>query len=334
MSADTVAAGLLLLQQEVPGSLVGKLPKVTCPDCRKKENHGQCGKHQKLRCQACDGWLTSAHTHLDYVGHAETTSKLLEADPLWNWEPLAFSADGLPAFDADGGLWIKLTVCGVTRLGYGTADNSNGFKSRGDMRKEIIGDALRNAAMRFGWALNLWAKTDIHDRTPQEEPAGEPQHAVADAIARKAQSEPAQSIIDEPSEKQMKMLHARLNKAHGRMTDEERYAFLSEQIGRPVVSARDLTKRDVSSLIDWLNSAKPKPQDPPDQDFHLPSQIGSEGICSGLVDAMAAAVDLSALTDLGKRVADLKAKGVLHEEHLGRLDAAWRTRQQELAVAA
>ena len=334
MSTETIPAGLLLLQQEVPGNLVGKLPKVTCPDCRKKENHGQCGKHQKLRCQACDGWLTSAHTHLDYVGHAETTSKLLEADPLWNWEPLTFGADGLPAFDADGGLWIKLTVCGVTRLGYGTADNSNGFKSRGDIRKEIIGDALRNAAMRFGWALNLWAKTDIHDRTPQEESAPEPQHAVADAVVRKAQSEPAQSIIDEPSEKQHKMLNALINKNHGRMTDEQRYAWLSEKVGRPIASSKDLTKRDVSQLIDWLQTAKAPAQDPPDQDFHLPSQIGPEGICSGLVDAMAAAPDLGALGKLGERVADLKTKGILHADHLGRLEAAWRSRQQELSVAA
>ena len=161
--------GLELLRQEVPDNLVGKLPKVTCSDCRKKENRGECGKHRKTTCGTCGGWLTPAHTHLDYVGHAETTSKILEADIAWNWEPLAFTAEGLPAFDADGGLWIRLTVCGVTRLGYGTADNANGFKSRGDIRKEIIGDAIRNAAMRFGWALNLWAKTDIHETVPQEE---------------------------------------------------------------------------------------------------------------------------------------------------------------------
>lgn len=174
----------------------------------------------------------------------------------------------------------------------------------------------------------------------QEAPAGEPQHAVADAVARKAQTERTEraeqrSIIDEPSEKQHKMLNALLSKQFGRMTDSERYAYLSNQVGREITSSKQLTKRDVSQLIDRLMPSKDQPpQDPPDQDFHLPSQIGSEGICSGLVDAMAAAVDLSALTDLGKRVADLKAKGVLHEEHLGRLDAAWRTRQQELAVAA
>lgn len=174
--SDEIPAGLLVLQEEVPENLIGKLPKVSCFECRKKENRGQCGDHKKQRCTICNGWLTTEHTHVDYVGHAETTSKLLEVDALWNWEPLAFNADGLPAFDAEGGLWIRLTVCGVTRLGYGTADNSNGFKARGDIRKEIIGDAIRNASMRFGWALNLWAKTDIHERTLEEEPA-QPQQA-------------------------------------------------------------------------------------------------------------------------------------------------------------
>jgi hypothetical protein len=172
--------GLELLKQEVPANLVGKLPRVTCADCRKN----QCQRHQKAKCTVCSGWL-GQHMHLDYVGHAETTAQLLAADLAWNWEPVAFDANGLPAFDADGGLWIKLTVCGVTRLGYGTADNANGFKSRGDIRKEIIGDALRNAAMRFGWALNLWAKTDIHERAPQEEhdsaPSGQAQRSKGNA---------------------------------------------------------------------------------------------------------------------------------------------------------
>ena len=170
----------------------------------------------------------------------------------------------------------------------------------------------------------------------QREAPAEPQHAVAAAVVRKAQAEqPARGIIDEPSQAQHKMLNALIGKNHGRMTDDQRYAWLSEHVGRPIASSKDLTKRDVSQLIDWLQTAKaPVPQDPPGQDFHLPSDIGPEGICSGLVDAMAEAVDADALTALGKRVADLKTKGILHEEHLGRLTAAWNARQQELAVAA
>jgi hypothetical protein len=69
--------------------------------------------------------------------------------------------DGLPAFDSTGGLWIRLTVCGVTRLGYGHAAAKTGIDP-GAREKEVIGDALRNAAMRFGAALDLWHKGDLH----------------------------------------------------------------------------------------------------------------------------------------------------------------------------
>lgn len=94
---------------------------------------------------------------LDYVGHAATTQRLLEVDPTWTWEPLALDEHGLPAFDPAGGLWIKLTVGGVTRLGYGDAAGKKGPNAV----KEAIGDGIRNAAMRFGVALDLWAKEDV-----------------------------------------------------------------------------------------------------------------------------------------------------------------------------
>lgn len=95
---------------------------------------------------------------LSFVGHAALTDRLLDADPQWNWEPLAFGPEGLPVIDTLGGMWIKLTVCGVTRLGYGDAQGKEGPNAI----KEVIGDALRNAAMRFGAALDLWHKGDLH----------------------------------------------------------------------------------------------------------------------------------------------------------------------------
>lgn len=104
--------------------------------------------------------------YLDYVGHAALTDRLLDTDPHWSWEPVAFTPEGLPAFDRNNGLWIKLTVLGVTRLGYGSADGKQG----GDAIKEIIGDALRNAAMRFGAALDLWHKGDLHAEDDGEAP--------------------------------------------------------------------------------------------------------------------------------------------------------------------
>lgn len=112
----------------------------------------------KGKCSECGGYHGLPAIHLDYVGHAALTDRLLDVDPHWSWEPMGYTPEGLPAFDRVGGLWIKLTVLGMTRPGYGCADGKNG----GDAVKEIIGDALRNAAMRFGAALDLWHKGDLH----------------------------------------------------------------------------------------------------------------------------------------------------------------------------
>lgn len=97
------------------------------------------------------GQLPKGGMMLDYVGHAAVTDRLLTVDPLWSWEPLALDDHGLPALDRSGNLWIRLTVCGVTRIGVGD----------GKSAKEAIGDAIRNAAMRFGVALDLWAKENL-----------------------------------------------------------------------------------------------------------------------------------------------------------------------------
>ena len=98
--------------------------------------------------------LPTGGLQLDYVSHAWVTDRLLEVDPSWTWEPVAFDASGLPKFDENGGLWIKLTVCGVTRYGYGEPQGRDKF----DLKKGSIGNAIRNASMRFGVALDLWTR--------------------------------------------------------------------------------------------------------------------------------------------------------------------------------
>jgi hypothetical protein len=102
------------------------------------------------------GKLPKGGIQLDFVGHGFITQRLLDVDPAWNWEPVALDDHGLPLLDEFGGLWIRLTVCGVTRLGYG----DSGGKKGPNAIKESIGDALRNAGMRFGLALDLWCKGD------------------------------------------------------------------------------------------------------------------------------------------------------------------------------
>lgn len=145
---------LEMLRAPFPAHQISKLPK------QSKDMTEAVKKDRSLgvNCKVCGGWHHKNAVHLDYVGHAALTDRLLDCDPQWSWEPVSFDANGLPARDATGGLWIRLTVAGVTRLGYGHADG----KSGGDAVKEAIGDALRNAAMRFGAALDLWHKGDLH----------------------------------------------------------------------------------------------------------------------------------------------------------------------------
>jgi hypothetical protein len=159
MNAETkIDAGpLAKLREPFPPHHISKLPKPY-----KKDS-------PKGNCAECGGYHGLPALHLDYVGHAALTDRLLDVDPLWSWEPAGFTAEGLPARDSNGGLWIKLTICGVTRYGYGAADG----KSGGDAVKEMIGDALRNAAMRFGAALELWHKGDLRVEPPHDPETGE-----------------------------------------------------------------------------------------------------------------------------------------------------------------
>lgn len=161
-------AGLTILRAAFPPEQIQHLPKIWCSNCSNSRTK-VCENHRKGKCNSCGNMITSAHLDLDYVGHAELTNRLLDADLTWDWEPVAWTERGLPAMDECGGLWIRLTVCGVTRLGYGDAAGKKGPNAV----KEAIGDALRNAAMRFGAALDLWAKSDLSsaqaDITPPDE---------------------------------------------------------------------------------------------------------------------------------------------------------------------
>lgn len=160
---STSTSPLAKLREPFPPNQISKLPKPTRAQTDAVKADFKVGK----RCAQCGTWHHPDVVHLDYVGHAAATDRLLDADPRWTWEPVALTPEGLPAFDKNGGLWIRLTVDGVTRIGYGSADGKTG----GDAIKEIIGDAIRNAGMRFGMALDLWHKGDLHGHLDEETPA-------------------------------------------------------------------------------------------------------------------------------------------------------------------
>lgn len=147
--------GLNLLRAPIAENLIGQLPKPTTKQTESLKADSSLG----IRCGKCGGWHHKDVAHLDYVGHAAITSRLLAADPYWNWKPVAFGNLAAGELDKFGGMWIELTVCGVTRLGYGDA---GGKAESANANKERIGDALRNAAMRFGAALELWHKGELY----------------------------------------------------------------------------------------------------------------------------------------------------------------------------
>jgi hypothetical protein len=128
------------------------------------------------------GKLPKGGTQLDFVGHADVTKMLIEIDPLWSWEPVAFDTDGLPAYRVENGMahmagW--LTVHGVRRLGIGSC-----LPNKPDLLKELASDFIRNSAMRFGICLSLWTKQEWDD-IPSHSPAPKPQPVQASAPPKK-----------------------------------------------------------------------------------------------------------------------------------------------------
>lgn len=178
--AGMTPAKAAALRAPFADSAIGYKPTVWCRACRESRTKA-CDNHQKNRCTKCRQNVTTAHTDLAFVGHAEVTDRLLQVDPTWFWEPLAYTPDGLPAIDREtGGLWIRLTVCGVTRIGYGDAEGKNGPSAI----KELVGDAVRVTAMRFGVGLDLWGASGKGEAQAQ---------AAADHASDTAPEQPQQT---------------------------------------------------------------------------------------------------------------------------------------------
>lgn len=200
------------------------------------------------------GKLPRAGITLDYVGHAATTDRLLQVDPEWTWEPMGTDDFGNPSIVSGLGeanepvcLWINLTVCGVTRPGFGS----------GKTAKIAIGDAIRNAAMRFGVALDLWAKEDLHANGSAGEPRRDtrpseagPSAAASVAPSSAAAASSAESPFKPPSVNGQKPTKAQLASliavvdeliASGEMTSEQLQS--AAKSGRPWPDMADTLDR-------------------------------------------------------------------------------------------
>lgn len=201
MSAEAAAA----LRKPFPKSAIGKIPK--------------------------------GGIQLDYVGHAAVTDRLLAVDPEWTWEPMATTPEGLPMPDGHGNLWIRLTVCGVTRIGVGD----------GKSMKELIGDAIRNAAMRFGVALDLWSKEELESSGPDAaspKPGGF--HEAPDVGP--TINEPPETFEADPiTDAQVKKLNILANDLG--LDRDGKLAGIAATIGHEVTSSKDLSKDEATKVI-------------------------------------------------------------------------------------
>jgi hypothetical protein len=181
------------------------------------------------------GKLPKGGVMLDYVGHAAVTDRLLTVDPEWSWDFALHRADGTPVLDdGSGNLWITLTVCGVTRRGVGDGKNA----------KERIGDAIRNAAMRFGVALDLWAKENLVEFAQQRV------SAVADlqAGAREPDPEPEPLPLDEPMTTKTRGQMFALFGQKG-VAEDQQLAGINAITGQGYTSRADLTEADAKRVI-------------------------------------------------------------------------------------
>lgn len=280
---------IALLRKPFAEVTVGKLPRTTCGRCAKNERK-RCDDHQWIaNCAECHGSHTSATIHLDYVGHAAVTDRLLAVDPFWSWEPMVLDGAGFPGLDRDGNLWIRLTVGGMTRLGVGDGRNA----------KERIGDAIRNAAMRFGVALDLWSKDELEtiavgaaqlrsavaaelaSRQPGQDAKPEPEPEEAPPPAEPEPSDPAAdgretaAVGSEPdpgatapespllntSGKLARRMFALMGDAgkiryqeviYDLKAKDDRLAYVSVILGRTVESSKEMTDADAERVIDAL----------------------------------------------------------------------------------
>lgn len=164
-----------------PQSEIERLPK---PVSRQDETKARCEQGSRASADGyyCGGWHTRS-LHLSYVGHAGITTRLntVVGPENWSWEPVAWTNEHIPHYNG-GEFWIALTILGVTKYGVGDDFNRSG--------KQAIGDALRNAAMRFGVGTYLWSKSEAAQEMAAFTPPEDLGHSSVEQAAAAREPDP------------------------------------------------------------------------------------------------------------------------------------------------
>ena len=188
------------------------------------------------------GKLPKGGMLLDYVGHAAVTDRLLTVDPHWSWEPMAVGADGLPALDRSGNLWIRLTICGVTRIGVGD----------GKSAKECIGDAItqRRHALRG-------RPRPVGQGEPRRVPAGRDRPPRVEPPHPQAGRPPPEQNFDDPKP----MTSGRAGRcspcsATSGCPTTSSSPGINQILGTSYASRSELTEADAKAVIEVLRKKK------------------------------------------------------------------------------
>jgi len=68
------------LREKFETTQIGLKPKITCKACTDSRGKA-CDKHPKAKCTSlrgepgCGQWVTPAHMHIEFVGHANVTDR-------------------------------------------------------------------------------------------------------------------------------------------------------------------------------------------------------------------------------------------------------------------
>lgn len=141
------------------------------------------------------GKLPKGGMTLDFVGHADVNKALIEIDPMWTWQPVAWDDEGMPKIKVANGvatMWGVMTIHGKQMLGVATVQ-----ANKPDLYKELASDFIRNAAMRFGVYLSLWTKSEWEDaaitgKATARKPKGED---TKESVLRPAHPDALQKFI-------------------------------------------------------------------------------------------------------------------------------------------
>lgn len=160
---------------------------------------------------------------LDYMGHADVTLALLAIDPAFEYGWVEDQHNGTMAIEETKDLYVLngwLTLHGVTRKGVGTCE-----KRKQEYHKELIGDLLRNCAMRFGVATSLWSRAEAVEAAVESPATWEPPARVARAYdALKGLSDESKAKVKELSAEYGKKITVK------DMTDDEAWLLTIESV--------------------------------------------------------------------------------------------------------